>query len=62
MPDRPAFGQFGTEQTKNPMPEPVLYRNKGTQSSTGMLWYRTVRPDAGSIGLDADAQFCLTKK
>jgi hypothetical protein len=47
MPDCPAFGQFGTEHTKMPMPQQVLYRNKGTQSSTGMLRYRTVRPDAG---------------
>ncbi len=35
------------EWTKIPMPEPVRYRNKGTQSGTGMLRYRTEIQDAG---------------
>ena len=56
MPDCPAFGQSATEQTKMLTLEPVQYQNKGTQSSTGMLPYRTERPDAGGIGLDAYAQ------
>jgi hypothetical protein len=30
-----------------PMPEPFQYRNKGTQSGTGMLPYRTEIQDAG---------------
>jgi len=29
------------------MPEPFRYRNKGTQSGTGMLRYRTEMQDAG---------------
>jgi hypothetical protein len=29
------------------LPEPVRYRNKGTQSGTGMLRYRTEIQDAG---------------
>jgi len=39
-----------------PMPEPVRYRNKGIQYGTEMLRYRTDIPDAGGIGLNADAQ------
>ncbi len=35
------------EWTKIPMPEPVRYWNKGAQSGTGMLWYRTEIQDAG---------------
>ncbi len=41
------------------MPEPVRSRNKGTQSGTGMLRYRTEIQDAGmptGIALDANAQ------
>jgi hypothetical protein len=30
-------------------PEPIRYRNKGTQFGTGMLRYRTERPDAGML-------------
>jgi hypothetical protein len=41
-----------------PIPDRVRYRNKGTQSGTGMLRYRseTQNADAGGIDLDADAQ------
>jgi hypothetical protein len=46
-----------------PMPGAVQYQNKGAQSVTGMLRYRTEKPDAGcrnadacGIGLDADIQ------
>ncbi len=35
MSDCPASCQSGTWMNKMPMPEPVLYRNKGTQSNTG---------------------------
>jgi hypothetical protein len=31
------------------MTEPVRYRNKGSQSGTGMLWYRTEIQDAGML-------------
>jgi hypothetical protein len=43
-----------------PMPEPVRYRNKGTQSGAGILRYWTEIPDAVAvaIGLGADAQLC----
>jgi hypothetical protein len=45
------------------MPEPVWYRNKETQSGTGMLRYWTEIKDAGipyagGIHLDNDAQLC----
>ncbi len=50
--------QFRNEQM--PMPEPVRYRNKGTQSGAGILRYWTEIPDAVAvaIGLGADAQLC----
>jgi hypothetical protein len=35
MSDCPASGQSGTGMNKMPMPEPVLYWNKGTPSDTG---------------------------
>jgi hypothetical protein len=53
MSDFQASGQSGTRMNKNvntgtsPIPEPVRYRKKGTQSGTGMLWYRTEIQDAG---------------
>ncbi len=60
MSDCPAPSQCGTGMNKYLMPEPVRYRNKGTQSGTGMLRYRTEiqvpEADAGGIDLDADAQ------
>ncbi len=40
--------QSGTGMNKKiPMPEPVRYRNKATQSGTGILRYRTEIQDAG---------------
>jgi hypothetical protein len=47
------------------MPETFRYRNKGTQSGTGMLLYRTEIQDAGmpmpaASTLDADAQLCIS--
>ncbi len=55
------------EWTTLPMPEPVRYRNKGTQSGTGMIRYRndpvpdwdTGCRNVGGIDLDADAQLLL---
>ncbi len=44
MLDYPASGQTGTKMNKMPMPEIVRYRNKGSQSDTGMLRYRTEMP------------------
>ncbi len=55
MPDYLASSQSGTGKKKLPMPETIRDR-KETQSSTGMLCYRTEMTDAGSISLDADAQ------
>jgi hypothetical protein len=31
------------------MPEPVRFRNKGTQSGTRMVWYQTEMSDAGMM-------------
>jgi hypothetical protein len=57
MPVCPASGQSSAVMNKMPMPEPVRYRNKGTQSGAGILRYWTEIPDAVAvaIGLDADA-------
>ena len=46
------------------MLEPARYRNKETQSGTGMLRYRTklMNADAGDIGLDADAQLIISRQ
>jgi hypothetical protein len=46
------------------MLEPARYRNKETQSGTGMLRYRTklMNADAGDIGLDADAQLLISRQ
>jgi hypothetical protein len=45
------------------MPEQVRYRNKGTQSGTGMIRYGIEMSDAGmptpaAWGLAADAKLC----
>jgi hypothetical protein len=53
----PASSQSGTVMNKNSVAEAVRYRNKGTQSGTGMLRYQTEIQDAG-IDLNADAQLC----
>jgi hypothetical protein len=49
-----------------PMPDPVLYRNKGTQCGTEMLRYRTntgcQNADVGGIDLDVDAQLWALHK
>jgi hypothetical protein len=42
-----------------PMPEPVRYRNKGTQFGTGMLRYRTERLDAGMPMAAASASIMM---
>ena len=45
MSDCPASSQSGTR--KNKIADAVLHRNKGTQSGTRMLQYRTDKQDAG---------------
>ncbi len=48
MSDCPASSQSGTRTIKNSLcRKPVRYRNRGTQSGTGVLRYRTEIQDAG---------------